>query len=120
MESEFGDQALEAVAGVAGGGVLGGGLVGGLGRALCLRDGVAVGRWGLVGEEQFGPRVTEVPVEVVGERADEDVGADALFEAVADRSDLERAFEGAEGALDLGERGAARKLEAWLDLVTRS
>ena len=59
----------------------------------------------VVAEEQFAPRPRwRCQAQVVGEHAEEDVGADALFEAVVDRADLERALEGAEGALDPLER----------------
>ena len=48
--------------------------------------------------------MAEVPFEVVGEQAEEGVGADAVFAAVADRADLELgALEGAEGAFGVGE-----------------
>src|SRR5262249_34906999 len=67
------------------------------------RDGVGGGRWVFVVEEQWLPGLAQVPGEVVGERAEEDVRFDAVFEAVVDRAQLEWAFEGAEGALDLFE-----------------
>jgi hypothetical protein len=45
----------------------------------------------------------QVPGEVVGERAEEDVRLDAVLEAVVDGTQLERALELAEGALNLLE-----------------
>jgi hypothetical protein len=58
----------------------------------------------LVFEEQGRPGGAQVPGEVVGEHAEQDVRADAGFEVVVDRADLEfGAFERFERALGLLE-----------------
>ena len=102
---ELGEQAAAAVAGLAGGWLFGcWALRCGGGGAAGFGDGV-----GLVGGcsslKRSGAQAwREVPGEVVGEHAEEDVCADAVFEAVADRADLELwAFDRFERALDLFE-----------------
>jgi hypothetical protein len=88
---------------LAGGGAFGAGLaLGGRGAAR-LGDRIGLGRGALVGEKQLGPGLAQVPGEVVGERAEEDVRLDAVLEAVVDGTQLERALELAEGALNLLE-----------------
>src|SRR4051812_26064324 len=70
-------------------------------------DGIAcaLGVLLLVGEHQLAPRLAHVPLDVVGEHAQEDVGADAIFAPVVDRPDLEvDGLEGAEGAFHAGQR----------------
>jgi hypothetical protein len=89
---ELGEQRLERVAGFAGGVALGLRLARGRLRAACLGDRVgALGRLFVV-EEQRLPGAAQVPAEVVGERAEEDVRLDAVLEPVVDRAQLERAL----------------------------
>ena len=47
-------------------------------------------------------------VEHQGEEADQRMGADALWQAVVDRGDLDVGFEDTEAALDVGQRLVAR------------
>ena len=54
-------------------------------------------------EQQRLPGPAQVPGEVVGEHAEEDVGLDVLLEPVVDGAQLEPALERTEGALDLLE-----------------
>jgi hypothetical protein len=55
-------------------------------------------------EEDGGEGLAHVPLEVIGEHAEEDVGAHAVGEAMVDGSDLEiDGLDRAEGALDEGE-----------------
>ncbi len=105
---EVAEQGPEAVDGKA----LGGALPGLLGAC---RAGDAGGRDGrgadgfcggrvVVVEEQGGRRAAHVPFDAAGEHAEEDVGADAIGEAVVDGPDLEvHPLEAAEGALDPAE-----------------
>ena len=59
----------------------------------------------LVGEQQRTPRLDHVPLDVVGEHAEEDVRPDAVVPIVADGPDLEaEGFERTKRALDLSER----------------
>src|ERR1700682_447743 len=79
--------AVGAQVGVGGGfsrcfGVGVGGSAGGCDRV------VAFG-WVFVGEGQRGQRFTQVPGQVGGEHADQDVGADAVLEAVIDRAQVQ-------------------------------
>ena len=58
----------------------------------------------MVVEQEGGEFFSHVPLDVVGEHAEEDVGADAIRSVVVDGSDLEvHGFEAAEGAFDAGE-----------------
>ena len=67
-------------------------------------DGVVAFGWVFVGEGQRGQRLAQVPGEVGGEHADQDVGADAVLEAVVDRAQVQVVgFEAAEVAFHLGE-----------------
>ena len=103
-QGELGEQAWEGVADVAVRVLLRRGFAFGGGGAFGLGDRVGGERRLLVLEEQWRPGGAEVPFEVVGEQAEEGVGADAVFAAVADRADLELgALEGAEGAFGVGE-----------------
>jgi hypothetical protein len=79
------------------------GLALGGGGAARLGDRVRLGRRLLVVEQQRLPGLAQVPGEVVGEHAEEDVGIDALLEPVEDGAQLEPALERTEGALDLLE-----------------
>jgi hypothetical protein len=62
---------------------LGLGGAGGPGRGVWLGGGV------FVVEEQLGPGLAQVPLEVVGEHAEQDVGAHAVLEPVVDRAGQE-------------------------------
>src|SRR3990172_10388652 len=74
------------------------------GRALRRGDWVGGGEWGVVFEEERGEALLELEAEGVGEHAEEDVGAHAVFEVVVDGADLElRALHRPEGQLDVGE-----------------
>ena len=55
------------------------------GDGIARRFGVLV----FIGEEHGPPRFAHVPLHMVGEHAEEDVAADAIFEAVVDGPDLE-------------------------------
>ena len=69
----------------------------GIGKARCI---IA----SLVREGERRPRLDHVPLHVIGQHAEEDVGAHAGLQTVADRAHLEvDAFERAEGPLDLGQ-----------------
>ena len=58
----------------------------------------------LVGKEQGTPGLSHVPLDVVGEHAEENVASDAIGEMVVDRADLQvDGFQRAEGPLDLGQ-----------------
>lgn len=58
----------------------------------------------LIVEEQWRPGSAQVPLNVVGEQAEEDMGAYPVFTAVVDRADAQiQALECAKGALDLGK-----------------
>ena len=77
------------------------------GGALGRRDRVArvLGVLVLVGEEERTQRLLHVPLDVVGEHAQEDVGAHAILVVVVDRAHLEvDGLEGAKRALDLREQ----------------
>src|SRR5712691_11856632 len=52
-------------------------------------DGVGGGGWVVVGEGQRRPGFAQVPGEVAGEHADQHVGADAVFQAVEDRAQVQ-------------------------------
>ncbi|MDQ3765666.1 MAG: hypothetical protein M3460_30950 [Actinomycetota bacterium] len=57
-----------------------------------------------VGEGELGEGLAEVPGEVGGEQAAEDVGPDALFQVVPDGAEIEVVdFDDAEIAFDEGE-----------------
>ena len=90
---EVGQQGLEAVDGQAAGGAFPAGLGVGRGRGTGGGDGRGsggLGRGGIVVvEEQRRERAAHVPLDVVGEHAEEDVGPDPAFEAVVDRAHLE-------------------------------
>ncbi len=60
-------------------------------RAFGGRHRVArrLGRLILVGKEQFAPGLFQMPLDVVGEHAEEDVGAYTIAQAVMDGADLE-------------------------------
>ena len=65
---------------------------------------VALAALVLVGKEQFAPGLLQMPFDIVGEHAEEDVGADSVAQTVMDGADLEvDGLQGAEGALDLRE-----------------
>ena len=104
---EVGEEGGEAVDGEAVGGFSGAGLVGcGFGDAGGFDGGGAGGAGGgsvVVLEEEGGEPLSQVPLEVVGEHAEEDVGADVVGGMDEDGADLEGALDGAEGALDAGE-----------------
>src|SRR5712691_2088769 len=58
----------------------------------------------LILEEDWRPSLPHMPLQVVGERAQEDVGADAIGNPVIDGPDLEiDPLQAAEGALHLGK-----------------
>ena len=58
----------------------------------------------LVCEGELAPGMAQVPLDVEGERAEEDVRADTMLEAVMDRADLELgSLECAKVPLDLLE-----------------
>ena len=128
--AEIGEEGPEGLDGEAVVSALGGGLLLGGGRALGgFDDGVPEGFGGfgvVVVEEEGCEVVSHVPLDVVGEHAEEDVGADAVGASVVDRSDLEvDGFEGAEGALDAGEvlvgadgLGASRRSGSTLERMT--
>ena len=97
------EQGAEAVDGGAVIGVLGASLFLSSGRGRCRGDaGGALGRSGvMVVEEQGGEASTHVPFEVVGEHAQQDVGADPVGRIVMNGAHLEvDGFEATEGALD--------------------
>ena len=105
---EVGEQGAEAVDGQAVGGALGCGLaLGGVGALGLGDDGGSGGlRGGLVViVEQDGlERLAHVPFEIVGEHAQEHVGAHAVGTAMMDRPDLEiDGLDASKGAFDLGE-----------------
>jgi hypothetical protein len=77
------------VAGLAARGALGLRLASGVTGAGGLGDRIRGERRLLVLEEQRRPSLSEVPGEVVGERAEQHVRAHAVLEAVVDRADLE-------------------------------
>ena len=86
-------------------GATGGLLAHGLGRALRLGDDAVASGFGrvLVGivVEHRLEAGAHLPFDVVGEHAQEDVGADAVGEPMVDRPDLEiDGLQAAEGALD--------------------
>ena len=60
------------------------GFVGAAGGALGGGDGVVAGGWLLVGVGQWGEGAAQVPDEVLGEHADQDVSFDAVGESVVD------------------------------------
>ena len=62
-----------------------------------------LGRLVFVGEEELAPGFAQVPLDVVGEHAQKEVGPDAIGQAVMNRADLEiHRLQGAEGAFDPG------------------
>ena len=76
----------------------------GLGGALGGGDGVAGVGDVLVGEGELGERVAQVPGEVAGEHADQDVAADPVGEVVVDGPQVQVVdFGDAEVALDVVE-----------------
>src|SRR5690242_10822123 len=89
-------------------GPLAGGLAAGGGGPLGRGDDGATfgcGRLGIViVEEDGGEAMAHVPFDIVGEHAEEDVGTDAVAEAVVDGTNLEiDGLDRAKGALDLAE-----------------
>jgi len=71
-----------------------------------LRRGDGVGELGplLVAEQERRPGPLEVPLDVVGEQAEKDVGPDPRLGPVVDRADLQvDRLEAPEGALDPGQ-----------------
>ena len=96
---EVGEEVGEGVGGVVLGGAGAAGLgVGGSGAGGWL-DGVGRCEWGVVGEQQWREALLEFEGDVVGEHAEEHVRADAVFEVVVDRADLDRVFHRSERAL---------------------
>ena len=86
------------------------GLVVGRGGSLGRRDRISRRLRGLVfvGEEQAAPRLAHVPLDVIGEDAEENVGAHAILMAVMDWPDLEvDGLDGAECALNVAEQFVA-------------
>ena len=97
---QVGQQGLEAMDRFAGGSALGARLGAGLRRDLGGLRRVRIG----VLEQQRGEPPLHVPLDVVGQHADEHVGAHAVFQVVVDRADLQvHRLEAAEGALDGAE-----------------
>ncbi len=75
------------------------------------------GRLILVGKEQFAPGLLQVPLDGVGEHAEEDVGPDPIAQTVMDGADLEiDGLHRPKRALDLREgfvmAHAARSIQA--------
>ena len=86
------------VGGVAGGLALGVGGAGGGG------DRVVPGRWVFVGVGQRGQGAAQVPGQVLGEHADQHVGADPVGQVVVDRAQVQVVgLDVAEVAFDVGE-----------------
>src|SRR5213078_1127132 len=84
--------------------VVSGGLAGGVGGSLGRGDGVVAGGWVFVGVGQWCPGSAQVPDEVGGEHADQDVGFDAVLQAVVDGAQVEVVdLDGAEVAFHMGE-----------------
>ena len=55
-----------------------------------------------IGEEQRAPSFDHMPLDVVGEHGEEDVGADAALQAMSDGPDHQvNTFETAEGPFDI-------------------
>ena len=55
-------------------------------------------------EEERRQGVAQMPFDVIGEHAEEDMGAHAVCRPVSDRPDVEiDGFQGPEGAFDTGE-----------------
>ena len=105
---EVGQECPEAVDGQPLGSALAGGLGARGGRGSRGRDGRGALGLGGVGvvvvEEQRGEGASHVPLDVIGEHAEEDVGPHAPLEAVVDGTDLEvDALEASEGALHAAE-----------------
>ena len=74
------------------------------GRAFGRRHRITggLGRLVLVGKEQFAPGLAHMPLDGVGEHAEEDVGADSITQAVMDGADLEvDGLHRSKGAFDL-------------------
>ncbi len=112
------EQAAEAVAGAAVLVVLAGCLGPGAWRTGGGADGVAPAGRVLVGVGQGCPGTAQVPDQVAGEHADQDVGADAFFEPVVDGPQVQVVgFDVAEVPLDVfevlvgGDHGGA---SSWL------
>ena len=90
---EFSEQGLEAVDRQAVSGALGSGLAAsGLGTLCGCDDGGS--RGGSLGalmivEQDRSQRLAHVPLEIIGEHAQQHVGTDPIGQAVVDRSDLE-------------------------------
>jgi hypothetical protein len=69
------------------------------------RIALALGLKILVGEQQLTPGLAHVPLDVVGEHVQEDVGAHARLEPMVDRPDLQvHRLEGAKSAFHPAER----------------
>ena len=101
---QIGQQSLEAMDRFAGGSALGARLRRDL-RGLHHRGprGLRRVRIGVL-EQQRGEPPLHVPLDIVGQHADEHVGAHAVFQVVVDRADLQvHRLEAAEGALDGAE-----------------
>src|SRR6476660_2747842 len=104
---QVGEQAGEAVHR----GVLGGAFTGGFGQrfigALSCGDGVGAfggsGGFVVVDEQDWGQGGFHVPDQVVGQHAQEHVGADPVGQPVPDGPDVEFGVEGAEEPLDVFE-----------------
>ena len=76
---------------------------GALGR--CHRIARGLGLLVGVGKHQFAPGLAHVPLDVVGEHAQEDMRAHPIGQTVVDRAHLQiDGLERTEGALDVGER----------------
>src|SRR6266542_1338879 len=78
------EQVVEGQGGEPVGGAAGVGVVGGLGCSGGFGDGVVALRWVFVGVGQGCPGAAQVPDEVAGQHAEQDVGADPCFGVVAD------------------------------------
>ena len=74
------------------------------GRAFGRRHRVTggLGRLILIGEEQFPPGLAHMPLNVVGEHAEEDVGPHSVTQTMVDGTDLEvDGLQGTKRAFDL-------------------
>jgi len=106
---EIGEQALKAVRGNAVGPSPGRALGEGSGRALSPGDGADAqcfsGVLVVVVVEHRGETGTHMPLDVIGQHAQEDVGAHALLQPMVDRPDVQiDGLQATKRALHLGER----------------
>lgn len=80
------EQTREAVQGLAGVVGVPTGLALGVGGSGGWGDGVVPGRWLFIGVGQLGQRMAQVPGQVAGQHADQQVGADPVGPVVVDRA----------------------------------